>query len=272
MSSSFLKALCVATLGLWPALCAARDLRVCSEPHNLPFSNMAGEGFENRIAQLVADDLKAYLVNVWQIQRRAFVRNGLGAKVCDLVIGMPKSMTTVRTTRPYYRSRFVLLTRAADPAVDGLADPALQHMRIGVQMSGDDGGGTPPSYMLTNLGLANRLHGYPLYDDYTAENRPARIVEALASGEIDAAAVWGPLAGYYAPRAATPLRLLPLQGPAAGPMQMAFDIAMAVRKDDEALAQEIDNVIARRQGDIDAILRAYGVPLQTPEQRDGAQP
>lgn len=272
MSSSFLKSFCVAALGLWPALCAARELKVCSEPRNLPFSNMAGEGFENRIAQLVADELKADLVNVWLIERRAFIRNGLGAKTCDLVIGMPKALSSVRTTRPYYRSMFVLLTRQADPPVEDLADPALQRMRIGVQMSGDDGGGTPPSYMLSNLGLANRLRGYPMYDDYTAENRPARIIAALASGEIDAAAVWGPLAGYFAPRAATPLRTRPLQGPAAGPMQMAFDIAMAVRKDDEALAQEVDDVIAQRQSDIEAILRDYGVPLQGPTGREGARP
>src|SRR6476661_1443978 len=104
MYSSFLKTLCVAVLGLWPAVCAGRELKVCSEPRNLPFSNMAGEGFENRIAQLVADELKADLVNVWLIERRAFIRNGLGAKACDLVIGMPKGMSAVRTTRPYYRS------------------------------------------------------------------------------------------------------------------------------------------------------------------------
>jgi mxaJ protein len=261
MSSSCLKLLVVAALGLWPALAQARELRVCAEPRNLPFSNTAQEGFENRIARLVADDLKADLANVWLIERRAFIRNGLAAKACDVVIGMPKALSSVRTTRPYYRSTFMLLTRQDSPAVKDLADPALQAMKIGVQMSGDDGGGTPPSYMLANLGLADRLRGFPMYDDYTGENRPARIIDALSAGDIDAAAVWGPLAGYFAPRASTPLRAVALQGPAAGPMQMSFDIAMAVRKDDVALAQELDDVIARRGSDIDAILRDYRVPM-----------
>ncbi|MDB5597122.1 MAG: extracellular solute-binding protein, partial [Hyphomicrobiales bacterium] len=162
MFSSSLKLFYVAALAVWPGLCQSGELRVCMEPHNLPFSNTAGEGFENRIAQLVADDLKASLVSVWLVERRAFIRNGLGARACDVVMGMPKALSSVRTTQPYYRSTFMLLTREGDAPVSDLSDPALGRMKIGVQMSGDDGGGTPPSYMLAKLGLADRLRGYPM--------------------------------------------------------------------------------------------------------------
>lgn len=239
----------------------ARELRVCADPNNLPFSSEAGEGFENRIVEVIARELDATVKYTWWAQRRGFVRNTLKAGVCDLVPGVPSNMETLRTTAPYYRSTYVFVTRRDGPTIASFDDPALRDLRIGVQLVGDDGANTPPAHALSRRGLVGNVRGYSLYGDYAEPAPPSRIVKAVADGSIDVAVAWGPMAGFFASRQDVALKVVPVSPPVDGPrLPMMFDISMGVRKEDERLGQEIDAALAHRKPEIDAILAAYGVP------------
>jgi mxaJ protein len=251
----------------------ARELRVCADPNNLPFSNEAREGFENRIVDLIAQDLGASVTYTWWAQRRGFLRNTLKAQLCDLVPGVPSNMKMLRTTRPYYRSFYVFVTQVDGPPVSSFDDPVLREAKVGVQLIGEDGVNTPPAHALSRRGIVDNVRGYSVYGNYAEPNPPARIVEAVAAGDIDIAVVWGPLAGYFAKRRETPLRIAPVEPQADAPrLPMAFDISMGVRKEDEAFHQELNGVLARRKPDIDAILAAYGVPRPDSPTHLGAVP
>ncbi|CDX56104.1 Extracellular solute-binding protein family 3 [Mesorhizobium plurifarium] len=256
-------ALSIAALALLllPATAGARELRVCADPNNLPFSNAAGQGFENRIAQIIADDLGAKLTYTWWAQRRGFVRNALKAGLCDLVPGTPANLEMLRTTRPYYRSSYVFVARQDSPDVTSFNDPRLRELRIGVQLIGDDGANSPPVQALGRRGIVGHLIGYPVYGDYSVPNPPARIIEAVASGEIDLAVVWGPLAGYFAQKQKVPLRITPVTPRIDGPqLPLMYDISMGVRREDDALRSDVNSALARHKSEIDAVLAQYGVP------------
>ncbi len=261
MYSSFPRGLAVAAILLAAGNVEARELRVCADPNNLPFSNEAGEGLENKIVALIAEELGAELRYTWWAQRRGFLRNTLKAEACDLVPGLPANLEGVRTTAPYYRSTYVFVTRADGPEIASYNDPVLRQLKIGVHLIGDDGSNTPPAHALARRGITDNVRGYMVYGDYGEPNPPARILASLAQGEIDVAAVWGPLGGYFATRQAVPLKVTPVRPSFDGPqLPMVFDISMAVRKEDEALRQEVDAALARRRPDIDRILAEYGVP------------
>jgi mxaJ protein len=260
MFSACLKAVAAIAL-FYTASAEARELRVCADPNNLPFSNERGEGLENKLAELIAGELNAELTYLWRAQRRGFFRETLNAGLCDLVPGVMFGMEMLRTTAPYYRSSYVFVTRASDPTPASLDDPALRRLRVGVQLIGDDGANTPPAHALARRGITANVRGYSLYGDYAQPNPPARIIEAVAKGEIDIALAWGPLAGYFAPRQMKPLTITPISPHADGPrLPMVFDIAMGVRRDDLALRDKVNAVLNRRRADVDAILAAYGVP------------
>jgi mxaJ protein len=252
---------------------SARELRVCADPNNLPFSNARGEGFENKLAELVAADLGAELTYVWQAQRRGFIRETLKAGRCDLVPGIMVGMEMLRTTAPYYRSSYVFVTRTGEPSIGSLDDPALRSRRIGVQLIGDDGANTPPAHALARRGIIGNISGYMIYGDYAQANPPARIVEAVAFGEIDVAVVWGPLAGYFAPFQKVALTLAAVEPQADGPrLPMVFDIGMGVRPDDRDFRDELNGVLNRHRAEIDALLALYGVPrLDAPEMRQAGR-
>ncbi|TPM05089.1 quinoprotein dehydrogenase-associated putative ABC transporter substrate-binding protein [Mesorhizobium sp. B2-3-7] len=239
----------------------ARELKVCADPNNMPFSNAAGQGFENKIAQIIAKELDARLSYTWWAQRRGFVRNTLKAGLCDLIPGTPANLEILRATAPYYRSTYVFVTRRDSPEITSFNDPRLRTLRIGVQLIGDDGANSPPAQALGRRGIVGHLVGYPVYGDYSAPNPPARIVEAVASGEIDVAVVWGPLAGYFAAKQKTPLRITPVTPRIDGPqLPMVYDISMGVRRGDDALRDEVDAALAKHKAEIDATLARYGVP------------
>lgn len=241
------------------------EFRVCADPNNLPFSNEKGEGFENKLAELIAKELGERVTYTWWAQRRGFVRNTLKAGRCDVIMGVPAQLEMVATTRPYYRSSYVFLSRD-DRRIDlaSISDPRLRDLKIGVHLLGDDGFNTPPANALGEEGITRNVVGYSIYGDYRTPNPPARLVEAVADGEVDVAAVWGPLAGYFAQRSAVPLRLVPITGTEAfAPLLFQFDIAMGVRKQDKALKDRLDEILARDSGAIRALLVSYGVPLVT---------
>jgi mxaJ protein len=241
---------------------AARELRVCADPNNLPFSNVRGEGFENAIAELLARALGAELRYTWWAQRRGFIRNTLKAKQCDLVVGVPSSFEMVLVTRPYYRSTYVFVSRA-DRGLDlrSFDDARLREWKVGVQLVGDDYSNSPPAHALANRGIVGGVVGYTVYGDYATPNPPARIVDAVARGDVDVAVVWGPLAGWAAGRSAVPLALVPVT-PAVDPpfLPFVFDIAMGVRRGENVFRDELDRVLERERPAIDAILARYGVP------------
>jgi mxaJ protein len=237
-------------------------LRVCADPNNLPFSNARGEGFENRIAELVALELGRSVEYTWWAQRRGFVRNTLKAGVCDVIIGVPLGFEMAATTRPYYHSTYVFVTRAsAEPVIRTFDDARLKTALIGVQLIGDDFANTPPAHVLARRGIIRNVRGFTLYGDYRQQNPPARIIDAVARGEIDVAVAWGPLAGYFALREPVPLRVTPVS-PATDPsgLPFVFGIAMGVRRADTALQRQLNAVLGSRGNAIDRILRAYGVP------------
>jgi mxaJ protein len=238
-----------------------RALRVCADPNNLPFTNQRAEGFENRIAELVARDLGARLQYTWWAQRRGFIRNTLKSGSCDVVMGVPTGLGPVLATRPYYRSTYAFVTRRSTPQLESFDDPRLRKLRVGVQLIGDDFANTPPASALTHRGIVRNVRGYTVYGDYREPNPPSRIMRAVENGEIDVAIVWGPLAGYFAQRSPVPLRVTPVSPEIDVPyLPFVFDIAMGVRRQDAELRDSLDAVIARRQRDIDRILAGYGVP------------
>jgi mxaJ protein len=234
---------------------AADALRVCADPDNLPYSRADGSGFENRIAELVAAELHRPLEYAWLPDRRGFVRKTLGAQLCDVVIGVPAGFERTANTQPYYRSAYVLVERAGDAPLRSFDDPRLATMRVGVQLIGNDLAASPPGWLLAQRGYTRNVRGFPLAGD---EPSAQRAVAAIARGELDAALLWGPQAGYFAQRDAVPMRIVRLAAPADAHLE--FAIAMGVRRGDTALRDALDDVLRRRRADIDRILADYGVP------------
>lgn len=254
------------TIGLLAAVAYGsaprRTLRVCADPNNLPFSNERGEGFENRLAELIAREMKADLQYTWWAQRRGFVRNTLRAGDCDVIMGVPTSFELARATRPYYRSSYMFVYRT-DRGIDvrSLDDPALRTLRIGVHVIGDDYANVPPAHALSKRGIVGNVVGYSIYGNYAEPNPPARLVEAVARGEVDLAIVWGPLAGYAARAQQVPLTLVPVSPEIDLPfLPFVFDISMGVRREDAALQEELDAILVRKAEAIDALLDEFGVP------------
>jgi len=253
MCSSFPKAAIIALL--FTTVACARDLRVCADPDNLPFSNNKRQGFENHIAELVGQDLHANLIYQWQRMGRGFVREYLNTSQCDVLIGIPANFKPVLTTTPYYRSSYVFVTRKNGkyrPA--SIDDPNLHQLKIGVQVLEEDY--TPPATALARRHLQNQIVGF----DTTGEDADS-IIRAVANRKVDTAIVWGPLAGFFARSYRGVLQLTPVEPEVDIPaLPFTFAIAMGVRKGNTALRDELESVIEKRQGEINAILDRYGVP------------
>ena len=247
-----------------PALSAQLSrgvLRVCADPNNLPYSNERREGFENKLAELVAKDLGARVEYTWWAQRRGYVRNTLRAGKCDVLMGVPTGFELVLVTRPYYRSTYTFVSRRSSPRVTSLDDPALHKLRVGVQMIGDDFANSPPAAALTRRGIVKNVKGYTVYGDYREPSPPSRIVRAVENRDVDVAIVWGPLAGYFARKSPVPLRIDPVSPEIDLPyLPFVFDIAMGVRRGETAFRDQLDDVLRRRKREIDRLLDSYGVP------------
>jgi quinoprotein dehydrogenase-associated probable ABC transporter substrate-binding protein len=241
----------------------AAQFRVCSDPDNMPFSNRRLEGFENKIADLVAKDLGATTTYTWWGQRRGFIRNTMNATLqegrCDVVIGAPEKYDLVRTTTPYYRSTYVFVyPKGKGPAIRSLDDPALAKLKIGVHLLGDDYTNPPPVHELAKRGIVDNVVGFSTF--YSDANPPSAIIDAVAKGRVDIAIVWGPVAGYFAARQAVPLHVVAVPS-GKSDLPFAFDISMGVKPGNEALRTRLEQVIARRHVEIARILQDYGVPL-----------
>ena len=231
-------------------------LRVCADPANMPFSNDKNEGFENKIAEIVAAELKVQVEYTWFPQATGFIRQTLFAKRCDVVIGYAQGDELVLNTNHYYRSTYALLYRAGT-GLDGvvsLADPRLKDRRIGVIA------GTPPGSIMAQLGLIQRAKPYPLMVDRRYDSPGERMINDIRSGDIDAGVLWGPIAGYFAAKGGDKLLVVPLLKETGTP-RMAYRITFGVRNLEDDWKHQLNAVIAKRQSDIDALLLQFGVPL-----------
>jgi mxaJ protein len=236
-------------------------IRVCADPDNMPLSNQKGEGFEQKIAELIAKEWNAKVEYAWWPVRRGFFARALNGRYCDLAVEAPPALDIASVTKPYFRSGYVFVTRK-DSGLDikSLADPRLKKLRIGVNLLNSDAENTPPAMALSKYGVVGNLKGYSTF--YTTTERPEDIVNDVAIKTIDVAIVWGPLAGYFAKRSAVPLSLQPLaERDSLSDLPFRFDIGMAVRRKDGALRDSLQRVLDRKGPEIQAILKEYGVPV-----------
>lgn len=259
----------VLALLLVAAACKAHDpaaltgtLRVCADPNNLPYSNRREEGFENKIASLIAHDMNARVAYTWWPQRRGFVRMTLKKHDCDVIMGVPSNDEQAQPTEPYYRSSYVFVTRRDRHLhITSLDDPRLHHLKIGVQIIGNDHVNSPPAHALTSRGIVTNLRGYSILGDYRNPDPPRAIVDAVSRGDVDVAVVWGPQAGFFARQQKVALDIQPVWPQIDLPfLPFVFDISMGVRRGDLALRDMLDREIDKHRRDIDRILDAYGVP------------
>lgn len=265
-SRSHSAALTAALAGLLLTSAApASVLRVCADPNNLPFSNRAGAGFENRIAEVVGHHLKAQVRYTWWPQRRGFLRNTLTAGSCDLVLGVPADDEQLLTTPPYYRSSYVFLWRRTQHLnLTSLDDVRLRSLRIGIHFIGDDYQNTPPAEALARRGIIRNVTGYSIYGDYATPNPPARLVEAVADGDIDVAIIWGPFAGYFGSQTRVPLEwhAVTPERDSTG-TRFAFAMAAGVRRSDTLLHRRIARALDSSEREIGRILQQYRIPQVT---------
>jgi quinoprotein dehydrogenase-associated probable ABC transporter substrate-binding protein len=242
---------------------AAPALRVCSDPNNLPYSNREQQGFENSIARLIAKDMGMQLSYVWYPQREKFFKKTLNSGLCDVVMGVPQGFDEADTTRPYYRSTYVFVSRHERRLlhISSFDDPRLRTLRIGVHILGEQDDSLPPVHALTSRGIVQNLVGYSIFGNLAEKNPAADLIAAVTRNEVDVAIVWGPLAGYFTQHSAVPLDITPIQPDAANPaLPLTFDIGLGVREGDTALKKQLDAELLRRHTEIEAILRSYGIP------------
>lgn len=239
------------------------SLRVCADPNNLPFSNREEEGFENKLADLVARELDRQVAYTWWPQRRGFIRNTLRAEKCDVVMGIPSSFELAQPTDPYYRSTYVFVSRRdRELDVRSLDDPKLKTLRIGLHAIGDDYSNVPPAQALAKRGIIQNVRGYSIYGDYSQPNPPADLMKAVAEGEVDLAIVWGPLAGYFASRMHSEVQIVPVSPQIDLPfIPFVFDISMGVRRGEDSLRARLDTILHDNRAEIQTLLEQYGVPL-----------
>lgn len=237
-------------------------LRICADPDNLPFTNARGEGFENRLAELLARDLGAHVEYAWSAQRRGFLRETLKAGRCDVVIGLPVAVDAAWATRPYYRSSYVFVARRdRGRAIRSLDDPRLRRMRIAVPLVSDDGANAPPAHALTRRGLAANLVRFSVLGDGRPPSPGARLVSAVAGDRVDIGIAWGPVAGYFAARQPVPLTLTPVEPRVDAPgIPLEFEIGMATRRGDTARHAAVEAFLDRRRMQVERVLDDFHVP------------
>ncbi len=247
--------------GLRPNIAKPGVIRVCADPDNMPLSNQKGEGFEQRIADLVAKEWKAKVEYAWWPVRRGFFSRALNGRYCDIAIQAPVAFDMAGVTKPYFRSGYVFVTRK-DSGLDikSLADPRLKKLKIGVNLLNSDAENTPPAMALSRYGVVGNLVGYSTF--YTDTERPEDIINDVAKKNTDVAIVWGPLAGYFAKHSPVPLSLQPLaERDSLSDYQFRFNIGMGVRRRDRALRDSLQTVLESKAPEIQAILKQYAVPM-----------
>jgi quinoprotein dehydrogenase-associated probable ABC transporter substrate-binding protein len=231
-------------------------LRVCADPRNLPFSDEKGEGFENKLAELFAEKLQKKLDYMYFPQATGFVRMTLAAHRCDVIMGFPQGDELVQGTNPYYRTAYALVAKPGSGLEDvtSLGDNRLKGKHLGIVA------GTPPATNMAVNGLMANAKPYPLMIDTRIDSSVGAMIKDLTAGEIDAAVLWGPMAGYYARQANPPLHVTPLVKETSGP-RLIYRIGMGVRTADQNWKRLLNRLIQENQPAINKILLDFGVPL-----------
>ncbi|MES9974326.1 MAG: substrate-binding domain-containing protein [Candidatus Thiodiazotropha sp.] len=230
-------------------------LTVCGDPNHMPFSNKKLEGFENRIAKLIADDLNRTLRYHWWPQTIGFVRNTLRIRLCDLVMGVTSVNELLQNTNPYYRSVYTLVYRKDSGLTLRTLDAAkLTDLKIGVVA------GTPPATLLSKYGLLEQVRPYQRTVDTRLFSPATRAVEDVADGNIDVAVIWGPIAGYAASRQETPLSVIPLPAKVDS-VPLAFNVSMGIRHRESNWKHQLNLELEKLSADIEKILLEYNIPL-----------
>lgn len=228
-------------------------LRVCADPHDLPYSNQQQQGFENKIAEIIAHDLGVPLTYFWFPQSVGFVRKTLAARQCDLIMGVVAGDDAMDTTDPYYHTGYMLVTRRADHIdAHSVADPALADKRFGIVAA------TPPTDLLLKHHLLAHTTSYALYVDTRSDNPVRDMLQDLVAGKIDVALVWGPIVDYAIAHDHMPLKAVLLQAEPDTP-RLDYRIAMGVRSNEPQWRRRINQAIQRHRLEIDAVLAQYGI-------------
>lgn len=261
MRPSILPALVAASLAALPASAQVADLRsttefrVCADPANAPMSAEDGSGYENRLAEQFGEWLGLPVTYQWFPSGMGFITRTLRAGTCDVVMGYAQGDELVQNTNHYYTSVYGIITRRDGPlaGVDHLTDPALKDQPIGVVA------GTPPATIMARAGLAKDMRGADLFVDRRVEDPLGDLIEGVRGGELQAAVLWGPLAG---PRVKDDpdLQFTPLLQETSGP-RMYYRITMGVRLSEQEWKRRLNSLIRRHQDEIKATLREAGVPL-----------
>ena len=239
---------------------ANASLRVCADPNNLPFSNKAGEGFENKLAQMLGQWMHKPVEYTWAMQQKQFLQDTLDADKCDVVMSLPTQDGAELTTDPYYRSTYALVYRANAPyQLKSLDDPRLHKLTIGVHAIGDDWADLPSGSVLAHRGIVRNVHIYKMFSDFSRPNPSADLMEAVAKGDVDVAIAWGPLAGYFATREPVKLTVVPITH-AHAVLPFEFSISMAVRHGDSKLRDKLNTFLREKHDAIRSLLTRYGVP------------
>jgi mxaJ protein len=258
---SCLAVICMASAVAWAD---AVPLKVCADPDNLPYSNRSQEGFENRIADLLAQDLHRKLRYRWSRLGRGFIRSVLNSGDCDVLITIPKTYPAVLTTPSYFASTYVFVTRKSRGLdLQSFDDPALRKMKIGVQVLDDDY--APPAQALARRGVVGNIFGF----DSTG-NEAGDIIRAVAHNKVDVAIVWGPLAGYYARQQRVALKITPVPPFDPPGIPFRYELSMGVRKSDKQLRDQLTHFLSRHKSAVNRILHSYGVPLLPPTEATAA--
>ena len=247
-----------AGLGAAGELVDPEVLRVCADPSNMPFTDESGKGFENRLADLVAEKTGRKSVSyTWFPMATGFVRNTLRANRCDIIMGYAQGDELVQNTNAYYRSTYVLVFKKGSgfDGVETIEDPKLAGKKIGIV------GGTPPSANMAAAGLMKTAKNYPLMvDTRFAPSMAELMIKDMLDGVIDVAILWGPMAGYYARESGADLTVVPLVNEKTG-SRMMYRITMGVRPSDQEWKRTLNQVIRDNQAEINKILLEYNVPI-----------
>ena len=231
------------------------EFKVCADPDNMPYSNSKQEGFEDKIAAVLAQELGKKLSFQYAYYRQGFLRNTLNANRCDYVMSTTSDNDSMRTSVPYYRSGFVFVYRKSSGYnITDWDAPDLRKGIIGIV------GQSPPTRPLADHNLMENARPYRLQRDLNFP--PSQLIDDLVKGDIDVAIVWGPIAGYFAKQAAIPLVVVPIPEYEDKNVKGKenWNISIGVRNKDKARAEELNKAIENRQADIDKILDHYGVP------------
>jgi quinoprotein dehydrogenase-associated probable ABC transporter substrate-binding protein len=244
-------------------------LRVCADPDNMPSSNDKSEGFENKLASMIAKEWNSKLRYVWYPTRRGYFRI-LNGRYCDLAMEAPAGLDIAGATKPYFRSAYVFVTRKGSGLEDlhSLADPRLKKLKIGVNIYTSDAENSPPAMALSRYGVVGNLTGFSTFFD--DQHRPDDIITAVIKQDVDLAIAWGPLAGYYAKQSPVPLILSPLpERDSLSNIPFRYSIGLAVRRSEKQFRDSLQTFLDRHAPDIVDLLKEYGVPVYPPPPDEG---